>query len=364
MKANKILFIGGFRKSKKGYFGGVYSVCNSMKTELEDFGYKIIPLDITLNDIAEINAFKRMHSLVWRQIKFIYLIALNRDAKYLYVMFGAGSSYLDKIFIIYFANVLGIKIISFPSSGFILNDLSNKFYKIIVSNIFNISFHVICQSDYWKDMFSSFVDKKKLTIIENWATQSVISRSMRLGFPSFNIYNNDILKIVYFSRVEKEKGVFDLIDLIPYLIQKIPFEIDIYGSGSSFIDVRNKIYDLNYQNIINLKGWLPHEECLEEINRHHVAVFPSRYESYPGSLLEFIFSKIPIVASNISSVQAIGLEYVHYYQPGNICQLAEQINNLYTNYNHALFNAKTLLNISLIRNDIKYAIDKLNQIMV
>lgn len=364
MKSKKVLFIGSFKQSKGGNFGGVYFASNSLKAQLASSGFKIIPLDITLDDINEIGVIRRLPKLFLRQLEFLLLIIRNYNAEYLFVFLSGGNSYLDKLPLLMLANLLGIKIFSFPRSGYLIRDVQKFFYKKCIENVLNMSDRVICQSTYWQNTIEKLVeDNKKLVVIENWFKEATIHESKKLSFSSYSLNSTNVFKIIYVSRIEEAKGIFDLIEAVPFLLGKLTFEINIYGNGSSLDKVKKKIIDLNLGGVIKLKGWLSQDKLLEEINKNHLAIFPSRFEGYPNSLLDLIFSKIPVIASNIPSVNAVGLDHIHYYEPENIKELSDKIIFVYHNYSESVSKLKRLWDISVSRNNIKTATNKLISLM-
>lgn len=61
--------------------------------------------------------------------------------------------------------------------------------------------------------------------------------------PCFEITNNsktypkDVLSLIFFSRIEQGKGIYDLIDVINEINEdKVRFTLDIYGDFDSSID--------------------------------------------------------------------------------------------------------------------------------
>src|SRR5699024_5091488 len=117
------------------------------------------------------------------------------------------------------------------------------------------------------------------------------------------------------------------------------------------------------EHIIKFKGWLSNEEKLQKVNKYDLAVFTSRFEGYPNTLLDYIFAKIPVLTTNIESVKAVGKEHFMYYEPGNIKHLKEQISYVYNNYPQLVKSSKILYNEKLIENNIDYSANKILELI-
>ncbi|EJD6083074.1 glycosyltransferase family 4 protein [Providencia alcalifaciens] len=117
--------------------------------------------------------------------------------------------------------------------------------------------------------------------------------------PLHNIRNSnkERLKLVFFSRVIKEKGIFNAIDAVNDLILSgYDITLDIYGP--CFIpDIENII--LAYPNI-NYHGKLRPEEINNIISLYDTMLFPTFYsgEGYPGAIIDAFMSHVPVIASD------------------------------------------------------------------
>src|SRR5690606_28223679 len=107
--------------------------------------------------------------------------------------------------------------------------------------------------------------------------------------------NKETFKIVFVSRIEKAKGVDEIIALAQQLRNKLDFSIYVYGAGRYQKEFIKSIKSNQLEDVIHFKGWLEKEKMLKTINNHHLAIFPSQTEGYPNSLLDYIFAKIPLI---------------------------------------------------------------------
>lgn len=101
--------------------------------------------------------------------------------------------------------------------------------------------------------------------------------------------------IGYVGRLEKEKGLYDLVVAIMKLHKKgINPSVLIVGSGSLFQFIRGALYGLNN---IEVMSHVPHWRLPEIYNEIKILVLPSRKEGVPTVLLESLAcGTIPIVS--------------------------------------------------------------------
>ncbi len=364
MDRKKILFIGSFKLPKNGHYGGVYFASTTLRDGLKKEGFQIVEMDTTLKDISESRVYKRLPDIIVRQIKFLLTIFFNLKAKYLFVFLSGGASYIDKFLPILFSKLTFKKIIIFPRSGHLVNDYKKIKYKPFIKGVLKLSDKIICQSAFWKSYFSDLkVNQLKLTIIENWVDDNKIRKYKYLSYPNYNGNSGALFKIVFVSRIEKAKGIDKIISLVKKLKNDMNLSVHIYGAGSYEKELIDNIKKNNLGENLKFCGWLHKENMQEIINSYHLAVFPSHIEGYPNALLDYIFSKVPVVASNIPMVRAVGGAMINYYEANDTGDLVDKVKIVATDYKQAIQNAEELYESKCIQNALSASMDKLTQIL-
>ncbi|MFA7686565.1 MAG: glycosyltransferase family 4 protein [Moheibacter sp.] len=357
----KILFIGSFILPKNGHYGGVYFASTTLRDGLKKEGYEIVEMDTTLKDMSETRVYKRIPDILIRQIKFIYKIIRNPRSKYLFVFLSGGGSYIDKFLPILFAKLLFMKVVLFPRSGHLIRDMGKLGFKCFILAGLRMSDKIICQSEFWKEYFyQQKVNENKLSVIENWVADHMIQTSTHLNFhSSYTDINQHPFKIVFVSRIEKAKGVDDIIELAKNLKNKLNISIDVYGSGGYERTFKNKIRQNDIEKELSFKGWLKKEEMLQTINSYNLAIFTSVTEGYPNALLDYIFSKIPVISTNLPMVTAVGKHNILYYEVNNTADLELKTLFAVSNYNLMVQKAEILYQEKKDNNNLATALSKL-----
>ena len=114
-----------------------------------------------------------------------------------------------------------------------------------------------------------------------------------------NVEDN-VLRCCIFSRVEKEKGVLDAIDVVrkynKYNNNKI--FLDIYGRVKD--EFMNEVEDaVADDDFIKYKGTVRPSESVETIEQYDLLLLPTKYktEGIPGTIIDAYYAGTPVLAS-------------------------------------------------------------------
>jgi len=111
---------------------------------------------------------------------------------------------------------------------------------------------------------------------------------------------NNILKIIFNSRVTKDKGIFEAITAVNEINKvKINLNLDVYGQISDQIKFLF-MNEISNNPQINYRGEYLPEDVKSTLINYDLMLFPSYYfgEGQPGVLLDAIFNAIPVIASD------------------------------------------------------------------
>ena len=202
-------------------------------------------------------------------------------------------------------------------------NLLHIFYKPVGREIFNKANCVICVSKYEKKLIlKNFkINEKKIILIPNGINLSELKTLKRK-----RDYNNRTTKtILYVGRLERYKGVDNLIRVLPMLGEN--FCLKIVGKGPykrALVKLAKKLGVANrtrfYQN-------LSREELLQKYTEASVFVMLSKHEAYCISVAEALALGVPCIVTNMSALReyvdnerCFGIDY-----PVNINKLASLI---------------------------------------
>lgn len=117
--------------------------------------------------------------------------------------------------------------------------------------------------------------------------------------------NNSVLQIVFMGRIEKEKGIYELLTALKELKkQQVKFNFILCGTGT----YKNKVVEYaakNFTGSFEYRGVISGEEKWQTFASSDVFVLPSYYEGLPIALIEsMMFGCIPIT-TNVGSISTI-----------------------------------------------------------
>lgn len=197
---------------------------------------------------------------------------------------------------------------------------------VILNNIYKRKIHYVVIGgwlpDYLKE--NKFLIKyiKKVDSI-HVETYSMIKGLKDLGinnvyympnFKGLQILSKDELiypverpyKLCTFSRVMKEKGIEDIINVVSEINKKnntIVYSLDIYGPIDENYKQRFfKILEYT-DDFINYKGIVPYDKSVETISNYFILIFPTLFktEGVPGTIIDSYAAGVPVIASNWNS---------------------------------------------------------------
>lgn len=146
-----------------------------------------------------------------------------------------------------------------------------------------------------------------------------------------NPYNVNAKGILFLGRLGKRKGIFDLLDAIKLLDEKIPKYIKFYLCGDGEIDkVKKKIASLDIAHRIAHLGWIDGIEKESILKNIMINVLPSYNEGLPMTILETMARGIPNISTRIASIPEVikNTENGCLIDPGDVESLATAIETL------------------------------------
>ncbi len=107
--------------------------------------------------------------------------------------------------------------------------------------------------------------------------------------------------IVYAARLERNKGVLNLIKAIEIIRQKIPeIKACIIGDGPMRAEIENYIREHRLENNIELTGWLAGpQDVARRLNQSRIFVNPAFNEGGPRVALEAMACGIPVITTKV-----------------------------------------------------------------
>jgi glycosyltransferase involved in cell wall biosynthesis len=209
------------------------------------------------------------------------------------------------------------------SSNILLNILIHFVYRLSLRSL-NL---IITQSQEVKDIIIKNLNSNtRCLMIPNGTFLSSLIR---------NFDNEDRNIIILFTgNISKNKGIEVLIDSMGYLKENIIKRLKILLIGRGYDDyltyITKLIKERNLDDKILLIGSVNHDNINYYYQKADIFIFPSYREGMSLSLLEAMGEGLPIIASNISSINNLIVNEVNglLFKPGKSEDLASCIERL------------------------------------
>lgn len=147
--------------------------------------------------------------------------------------------------------------------------------------------------------------------------------------------------ILYLGRLHKIKGIDFLLKAYAKLIKEMEVKdvlLIIVGSDDGYLnEVKSLISSLRLENEVLLTGPLYGIDKLEAYVGSEVVVLPSRYETFPNTVLEAYACFKPVIASNIGSLLDLVLDGKtgFLFEKGDVNELAHHLQFMLSNSSKA-----------------------------
>jgi glycosyltransferase involved in cell wall biosynthesis len=204
-------------------------------------------------------------------------------------------------------------------------------------------------SKYWKIFQTTFLradsiwvlsyDLKKLLInwgykgqikIETTIVDSTLLSDFNIGTVQKKYDYMKKIEILFLSRIEKEKGIFEMVDALRILSDRYSnLVLRICGEGNGKADLINYCSKDESYNII-FEGFVSGEKKKKILTNAHIFLLPSYKEGLPNSILEALAFGLPVVTTSVGGIPDIFIDQKMGYMTNNIkpLVLAGLIENL------------------------------------
>ena len=282
--------------------GGVASFYNSIIPFLNNYnGYKISEIEIG----SAYNSKKLLH--VFRDQYRVYKIISYNEIDIIHVNPSLDlKSILRDGLIMLIAQNKKIPVLVFMHGW--SEDFEKKILKII-QWFFNITIlkakgFIVLASSFKKKLITWGV--KSPIYISTTAVEENLLKNFSIEKKIYNLINCIELKLLFLSRLEKEKGVIETIEAFMILRRKgYKITLSVAGDGPMMDKINNLQKNLNNNQFnIMLLGDVRGKEKINLFNSHHIYCFPTYYgEGMPITILEAMAFGMPIITRPVGGIK-------------------------------------------------------------
>jgi glycosyltransferase involved in cell wall biosynthesis len=252
------------------------------------------------------NKFRKLIEVILSLLKYIK-INIKESPDIIHIHSSSNASFYRKSLFVLIAKVFKRKVIFHIHSGaFIefykdLNFLLKRFTKFVLNST-NL---VLTVADYWKDGINKEIDiRTPIRVVHN-----PVNITEYNGVLTKKGLSNELRKrVLYLGKISKNKGVFDILEVVPKILKDNPNVIFTFagnGDGDSLKHFWERVSELNINSNIEFLGWLDTLEKVQVLSNSDMLLLPSYKEAFGKVLIEAMAAGIPVVASNVGGIPDI-----------------------------------------------------------
>ncbi|HUU65016.1 MAG TPA: glycosyltransferase family 4 protein [Dehalococcoidales bacterium] len=159
--------------------------------------------------------------------------------------------------------------------------------------VFHRADKVITPSNYLKGILLKYykVPAAKIEVVYNAVElKEVEAAGEKYGQPA----------VITIGRLVPWKGIDELIELVPALVEKYPdFKLLVVGDGPENDKLKKLCREIGAEPHVIFTGKVSHEQTLAFLKNSDVFVLNSRYEGLPHTVIEAMAYQCPVLATNI-----------------------------------------------------------------
>lgn len=187
---------------------------------------------------------------------------------------------------------------------FLISDYPNWLVekKQIGDNFYSKLDQIIVVSNQLKESFISEHPeyKNKVEVIYNGVDQSKFLYQKK-------IYPKVQLELLYVGRIDREKGVDVLVEMMKLLIaNKVNAKLTLVGDGIHFNEIKDQIKNQNLQDYINLTGPVQNDLVVNYYQSADLFLFATkRFEGHPMTICEANCTGLPVISTGMGGLKEL-----------------------------------------------------------
>jgi glycosyltransferase involved in cell wall biosynthesis len=139
--------------------------------------------------------------------------------------------------------------------------------------------------------------------------------------------SSEPFRVLFVGRLIAAKGIFDLVDALPRVLEHVACRLEIVGEGDQEPELRDRVRRLGLDDHVTIAGYLTGDALASRYREATVFVLPSWDEGFPTVLAEAMDAGLPIVTTRIRGAadHLVDTENTIFVAPRDVRGLAAAI---------------------------------------
>lgn len=295
--------------------GGIAVVLNNYKKYVYSrFNY----VANSTNGNSLVNALFLLIAIPW----FLFKLLCCRRIKLVHIHTASNRSFMRSAIFVRIAHCFHKKVLIHIHGGRFMIYYNRK--TSFVEKIINKCDGIITLSTEWESFF-----KDKFPSIPVYVLENVIAPPEIIPTK-----NDDVLHLLYLGLITKQKGIYDLLEVISgnHIDLKGKLMLHIAGNGETE-QLTNLITNRKLNDCVKYEGWVNGLRKTELLNACDVFILPSYNEGLPISILEAMSYHKPIISTPVGGIPSVVDHEINgiLFTPGDHTELKNALNTYINN---------------------------------
>jgi len=173
---------------------------------------------------------------------------------------------------------------------------SNSFLSVFFKTLFSIpDLIIVLANDFKVDLINLGIPEEKIKVRTTMVKSSDFTTSREDIQPPFQILHS--------SHLRKEKGIYELLDSVPYVIEKYPDTIFVFLGEIELSQFKSKIKALGLEKNVSCPGYKLGKDKIEIYKKSDIFVLPSYSEGFPNVYCEALAAGLVFIGTPVGGLK-------------------------------------------------------------